>query len=191
MGKLKDKLRKKQLSIGSWMSLGDTSIAEIMAKAGFDWLVIDMEHSAISTEQCQELIRIVDLCGSSPLVRIGENNPLLIKRAMDAGAHGIIVPMVNSRKDAENAVSALKYPPSGTRGVGLSRAQGYGASFNKYKKWLEEESIIIVQIMIGFFILELKKKTPPLSDKLNRGKIDIKWGLIHFWMAFLWFKRID
>jgi len=52
-------------------------------------------------------------------------------------------------------------------------------------------SIIIVQIMIGFFILELKKKTPPLSDKLNRGKIDIKWGLIHFWMAFLWFKRID
>ena len=140
MGKLKDKLRKKQLSIGSWMSLGDTSIAEIMAKAGFDWLVIDMEHSAISTEQCQELIRIVDLCGSSPLVRIGENNPLLIKRAMDAGAHGIIVPMVNSRNDAENAVSALKYPPSGTRGVGLSRAQGYGTSFNKYKKWLEEQN---------------------------------------------------
>jgi len=128
------------------MSLGDPSIAEIMAKAGFDWLVIDMEHSAISTEQCQELIRIVDLCGSSPLVRIGENSPLLIKRAMDAGAHGIIVPSVNSREDAERAVSAVKYPPHGTRGVGLSRAQGYGESFNEYKKWLEEESIIIVQI---------------------------------------------
>src|SRR5574340_174113 len=146
MGKLKDKLRKKQLSIGSWMSLGDPAIAEIMAKAGFDWLVIDMEHSAISINQCQKLIRIVDLCGLSPLVRIGENNPLLIKRAMDAGAHGIIVPMVNSRKDAEKAVSAVKYPPRGTRGVGLSRAQGYGTSFNKYKKWLEEESIIIAQI---------------------------------------------
>lgn len=146
MNILKDKLRTKQLTIGSWMSLGYPAIAEIMAKAGFEWLVIDMEHSAISINQCQELIRIVDLCGSSPLVRIGENNPLLIKRAMDAGAHGIIVPMVNSRADAEKAVSALKYPPHGTRGVGLSRAQGYGTSFNKYKKWLEEESIVIAQI---------------------------------------------
>ncbi len=146
MGKLKDKLRNKQLTIGSWMSLGHSAIAEIMAKAGFEWLVTDMEHSAISHDQCQELIRIVDLCGISPIVRVGTNDALLIKRAMDAGAHGVIVPMVNSREDAEKVVSAVKYPPYGTRGVGLSRAQGYGTSFNAYKKWVEEESIIIVQI---------------------------------------------
>ena len=146
MGKLKDKLRNKQLTIGSWMSLGHPAIAEIMAKAGFDWLVIDMEHSAISDDQCQELIRVVDLCGISPIVRVGANDSLLIKRAMDAGAHGVIVPMVNSREDAEKIVSAVKYPTYGTRGVGLSRAQGYGTSFNAYKKWVEEESVIIVQI---------------------------------------------
>lgn len=146
MGKLKNKLRSKQLTIGSWMSLGNTSVAEIMAKAGFDWLVIDMEHSAISAYQCQELVRVVDLCGTAPFVRVGANDPLLIKRAMDAGAHGVIVPMVNTQEDAERAVSTVKYPPRGTRGVGLSRAQGYGASFNDYRKWLEEESIVIVQI---------------------------------------------
>ena len=146
MNILKDKLRTKQLTIGSWMSLGYPAIAEIMAKAGFEWLVIDMEHSAISVDQCQELVRIVDLCGISPLVRIGANDTLLIKRAMDAGSHGVIVPSVNSREDAERAVSAVKYPPHGTRGVGLSRAQGYGESFNEYKKWVEEESTIIVQI---------------------------------------------
>lgn len=146
MSKLKDRLRNKQLTVGSWISLGHPAIAEIMAKAGFDWLVIDMEHSAISIEQCQELIRVIDLCGVSPLVRVGANDALLIKRAMDAGACGVIVPMVNSPEEAEKAVSAVKYPPSGTRGVGLSRAQGYGVSFNKYKKWVEDESIVIVQI---------------------------------------------
>lgn len=143
---LKEQLRSKAITIGSWMSLGSAAIAEIMAKAGFDWLVIDMEHSATSTDKCEEVIRVIDLCGITPLVRTGANNPLLIKRAMDAGASGVIVPMVNSREDAEKAVSAVKYPPHGTRGVGLSRAQGYGSSFNEYKKWVEDESIVIVQI---------------------------------------------
>ena len=146
MNKLKDKLRSKQLTIGSWISIGHTAIAEIMAKAGFDWLVIDMEHSAIGIEQCQELIRVIDLCGVASLVRVGANDALLIKRVMDAGALGIIVPMVNSPEEAKKAVSAVKYPPHGARGVGLSRAQGYGISFNEYKKWVEEESVVIVQI---------------------------------------------
>jgi len=128
------------------MSLGSTAIAEIMSKTGFDWLVIDMEHSAIGNHQCQELIRIIDLCGIAPLVRVGANDSLLIKRAMDAGAHGVVVPMINSREDAEKAVSAVKYPPHGMRGVGLSRAQGYGTSFDEYKKWVEKESVVIVQI---------------------------------------------
>ena len=100
----------------------------------------------MSAVQCQELLRVIDLCRVSPLVRVGANDPLLIKRAMDAGAHGVIVPMVNSREDAQRAVKAVKYPPKGTRGVGLSRAQGYGASFHEYKKWLEAESVVIAQI---------------------------------------------
>lgn len=143
---LKEKLKKKKVTIGSWITIGHGSVAEIMAKAGFDWLTVDMEHSPITSDQCQDLIRIIDLCGISPLVRVGANDPLLIKQAMDSGAHGVIVPMVNTKEDAKKAVRAVQYPSSGARGVGLARAQGYGASFQKYKQWLRKESIVVVQI---------------------------------------------
>lgn len=143
---LKEKLQNKTLSIGSWITLGHPAIAEIMSQAGFEWLTIDMEHSAITLHQAQQLIQVIDLAGRVPLVRVGENNPLLIKRVMDAGAHGIIVPMVNSKDDAIKAVKAVQYPPKGTRGVGLARAQEYGFGFEKYKEWVKENSIVIVQI---------------------------------------------
>src|SRR6266516_1799372 len=123
---LKERLQSKTATIGSWLTFGNTSVAEIMAQAGFEWLTVDMEHTAITIEQAQELIRVIELCGVVPLVRVGENNPTYIKRVMDAGAHGVIVPMVNSRAAAEAAVSAVKYPPVGTRGVGLAWAQKYG-----------------------------------------------------------------
>lgn len=137
---------ENKVSLGSWITIGNTSIAEIMAKKGFDWLAIDMEHSAITLSEAQELIRVIELCGVSPLVRVGENNPILIKRVMDAGAHGVIVPMVNSKEDAVKAVNAVKYPPVGKRGVGLSRAQGYGLEFERYKEWVNDNSKTIVQI---------------------------------------------
>lgn len=143
---LKQLLRSGQKALGSWITLGHPAVAEIMARAGFDWLAIDLEHSVITIREAEELIRIVSLCGVVPLVRLTSNNPDLIKRVMDAGAHGVIVPMVNSRSDAERAVSAVYYPPVGKRGVGLARAQGYGCSFAEYKKWLDKEPIIIAQV---------------------------------------------
>jgi len=143
---LKKKFYSKKFSLGSWINFANTASAEIMAKAGFDWLAIDMEHSAITLSEAQELIRVIDLAGCIPLVRVGDNDPALIKRVMDAGAYGIIVPMVNSVSDAIKAVSAVKYPPMGTRGVGLARAQGYGLEFKKYKNWINENSIVIVQV---------------------------------------------
>jgi len=146
MKNLKERIANRELTIGSWITLGHTAIAEIMAKAGFDWLTIDMEHSAITLEQTQQLIQVIELSGCVPLVRVGINDSTIIKRVMDCGAHGVIVPMVNSAEDAERAVKAVKYPPHGTRGVGLARAQGYGASFEAYKDWLEKDSIVIVQI---------------------------------------------
>ena len=146
MDNLKSKLRNKELTIGSWITFSDPAIAEIMAKSGFDWLAVDMEHSGLSFGQAQEIIRIIDLCGVAPLVRVMENNADLIKRFMDAGAHGIIVPLVNSRNDAERAVNAVKYPPLGTRGVGLSRAQNYSLDLESYRKWNQESSIVIVQV---------------------------------------------
>jgi 2-dehydro-3-deoxyglucarate aldolase len=128
------------------LTFGDPAVAEIMAKAGFDWLALDMEHSGLSFEQAQEIIRTIDLCGIPPLVRVGENNANLIKRFMDIGAHGVIVPMVNSQIEAENAVKAVKYPPLGNRGVGLARAQSYSLDLESYRKWNQENSIVIVQI---------------------------------------------
>jgi len=143
---LKEKLKNRKLTIGSWITIGHTVVAEIMAKAGYDWLTVDMEHSAITLDIAQDLIRVIALCGVVPLVRVGENDPNLIKRVMDAGAHGVIVPMVNSKDDAEKAVASVQYPPTGFRGVGLARAQKYGTDFEGYKKWNERESIVIVQI---------------------------------------------
>ena len=143
---IKEKFRKQQVTIGSWITLAHPGIAEIMAKAGFDWLAVDMEHSVITIREAEELIRVIDLCGAVPLVRLSANDPVQIKRVMDAGAHGVIVPMVNSVAQAEQAVSAVRYPPQGRRGVGLARAQGYGSSFDKYLDWVNKESIVIVQV---------------------------------------------
>jgi len=143
---LKERMRKREFTVGSWITLAHTSIAEIMSQAGFDWLVVDMEHSAITIGEAQSLIQTIELSGVTPLVRVGKNDSCIIKRVMDSGAHGVIVPMVNSREDAERAVKSVKYPPVGFRGVGLARAQKYGAGFEQYKNWAEKESIVVVQI---------------------------------------------
>jgi len=146
MVNVKERLRRNEVTHGSWVTLGHSSIAEIMAKSGFDWLTVDMEHSAITLHQAQQLIQVIELCGVLPLVRVGENNPNLIKRVMDAGSHGVIVPMVNTKEDAKRAVDAVKYPPMGKRGIGLARAQGYGFEFDRYREWVNRESIVIAQI---------------------------------------------
>ncbi|MBI1202276.1 MAG: 2,4-dihydroxyhept-2-ene-1,7-dioic acid aldolase [Rhodopseudomonas sp.] len=143
---LKQKLRERQLTVGSWLSLSGLDSCEIMAKAGFEWLVIDMEHTAISSGRMVDLIRIIDLCGITPLVRVGANDPLLIKHAMDAGAQGIIVPMIRTAEEMAAAVSSAYYPPTGTRGVGLFRAQDYGRSFPEYRERAGRETVVIAQI---------------------------------------------
>ncbi len=143
---LKHKLLSGEKTIGSWLTMPSLAISELMAKVGFDWLTIDLEHSSLSIEQAAEMIRIIDLTGVSPLVRLTSNDGNQIKRVMDSGAHGIIVPMVNTKGDAEQAVSSVYYPPKGIRGVGLARAQDYGIGFHEYRDWLEENAIIIVQI---------------------------------------------
>ncbi len=135
-----------KISLGSWITIGHPSIAEVMADAGFDWLCIDLEHSVIDYAEAQQLIMAIQGRGLKAFVRVGENNTRIIKRILDAGADGIIVPSVNSKDEAKKAVNAIKYPPLGTRGVGLARAQGYGFSFDKYKKEIAKNIKLIVQI---------------------------------------------
>jgi 2-dehydro-3-deoxyglucarate aldolase len=144
---LKDQLSRNELTIGSWITLAHSAVAELMAKAGgFDWLVIDMEHSAIELRDAQELMQGIDLGGIAPLVRLTSNDENQIKRVLDAGAHGVVVPFINSAEDAARAVRSVYYPPVGIRGTGLARAQGYGATFPAYKEWLDKNGVVIVMI---------------------------------------------
>lgn len=140
------KLASNEVTIGSWITLAHPGIAEIMARAGFDWLTVDLEHSVITVKEAEELIRVVRLCNVPALVRLTSNDANQVKRVMDAGATGVIVPMVNTRADAERAVASLYYPPRGERGTGLARAQGYGSAFADYRAWLEREAVVIVMV---------------------------------------------
>lgn len=143
---LKSKLSQGELTIGSWITLGHPAIAEIMAAAGFDWLVLDMEHSVLELSEVQTLIQVLDGQQCPAIVRLTSNHPDQIKRVMDAGATGVMVPMVKSAADAKAAVQAVYYPPRGQRGVGLARAQGYGARFQQYRGWLEDNAVIVAMI---------------------------------------------
>ena len=143
---LKNKLKNNRLTIGSWIMMNDSMSVEIMALAGFEWLVIDIEHTSIDLKTTKTLITTVHTSNLKALVRVSKNEEVVIKKVLDMGADGIIVPMVNSQEDAEKAVGYAKYPPAGRRGVGLYRASGYGTKFEAYKKWVDEELIIIAQI---------------------------------------------
>ncbi len=126
--------------------MSDPIVVEIMTKAGFDWLAVDMEHSALTLEQVQNHVRTIESAGLPALVRVGENDGNLIKRVMDTGASGVIVPMVNTKQEAQKAVQSVRYPLKGTRGVGLGRATDYGFNFPAYKDWANQKSVVIVQI---------------------------------------------
>lgn len=163
--KLKNKLKNNELTIGSWITIGHSSIIEIMATAGFDWLVIDLEHSSISISKTQELIATIKANGMIALVRVYDNDKVIIKRVMDAGADGIVVPQINSYKDAKKVINSVHYPPTGSRGVGLSRAQNYGLGFDSYKDWLKNNSIIIAQI-------EHKEAVENIEEIISLDSID-------------------
>jgi len=145
---LKKKLLNNELTIGSWITIGHPSVVEVLSSVGFDWLTIDLEHTTIDLSTTQTLISTIQANNMSALVRVSKNDEVYIKRVLDAGADGIIVPMVNNKEDAKKAVEYVKYPPVGKRGVGLYRAQHYGLNngFEEYKKWLDEYVVIIAQI---------------------------------------------
>jgi 2-keto-3-deoxy-L-rhamnonate aldolase RhmA len=134
------------MSIGSWITINSPQVAEVMADAGFDWLCIDMEHSPSDFFEVQQMMVAIQAKGVKVFVRVGANDPLIIKRVLDSGADGIIVPSVNSKAEAQKAIQAMKYPPVGTRGVGLARAQGYGFDFENYRDLKAPSILLIVQI---------------------------------------------
>ena len=136
----------KKINIGSWITTFNPSAVHLMASIGFKWLCVDMEHSTITFDQMSTLISTIENNESIPFVRVGSNEKLHIKKALDAGAKGLIVPMINSVKDAKNAIDSTYYYPRGRRGVGLSRASNFGYNFEKYVKNESKKIQLILQI---------------------------------------------
>ena len=139
-------LRKKRPLLGAWIQIGHPAVAEILAGAGFDWICVDLEHGAIGIESLAEIFRVVAAFDCMPVVRVPANDPVWIHRSLDAGARGIIVPMVNTAAEAEAAVREAKYPPRGKRGYGYARANVYGARFDACARRANRELAVIVQI---------------------------------------------
>jgi 2-keto-3-deoxy-L-rhamnonate aldolase RhmA len=144
----KRRLNEKGNLLGMQCFTGSPAIVEMLGQAGYDWVSLDMEHTPWDFAHIEHLIRAANASGICPLVRVAENDPLFILRALDAGAAGIIVPHVSSRADLERAVSAALYPPHGTRGAcGGIRATGYGI-----EKWTDyiartKEELVVVPLI--------------------------------------------
>ncbi len=142
--KVKRQLTAGEPSIGTWLSLGSPLAAEQLGQAGFDWLNIDQEHAGIDATLTQQLLQAISIGDAVPMVRVPWNGPDWIKRALDSGAYGVVVPMVNSRAEAEQAVQACKYPPQGSRSVGGVRPRLYGGP--DYVQHANDEILVVIQI---------------------------------------------
>jgi 4-hydroxy-2-oxoheptanedioate aldolase len=143
---VKRALREGKPSLGAWLSLGNIPAARFLARAGFSWLTIDMEHTHVGWETTANMIAAIADAGCTALVRVPANRHDHIKRALDNGAHGLVVPMVNSRAEALAAVAATKYPPAGTRSVGGSvHALNFQTTAADYYAHANDEIIVALQ----------------------------------------------
>lgn len=143
---VKQALREGRPVVGTWLSLGSVTAARFLARSGFDYLTVDIEHSLVSWETAAHLFAAIADAGCTALARVPANKHDHIKRALDNGAHGIIVPMVNNRAEALDAVAAAKYPPVGTRSVGGSvHALNFDATPAEYYARANDEVVVILQ----------------------------------------------
>src|SRR5216683_741184 len=143
---VKRSLNAGQPSVGTWLSLGSITAARFLARSGFAWLTVDIEHSLVDWETATHMFGAIADAGCTALARVPSNRHDHIKRVLDTGAHGIVVPMVNSRAEAEAAVSAALYPPAGTRSVGGSvHALNFGTTSQDYFAHANEEVLIVLQ----------------------------------------------
>lgn len=144
--RLKQKLKSGQPTFGAWLVFSDPFAAEIMTGCGFDWLLIDAEHSPFTLDSLLPVLMAFNGLETVPLVRVPWNDRGLIKQMLDLGAEGILVPMVNSAEEARQAVAACKYPPAGIRGFGPRRASGYARTSKAYIQTANESLLVLVQI---------------------------------------------
>lgn len=139
-------------SIGSWMQIPHASVAEIMGQAGYDWVAVDLEHGAIAAHQLPDLFRALELGGTLPLARLAQGHSQDCKQALDAGAGGVIVPMIESAEQLIAVRNSCRWPPAGIRGVGFSRANLFGKHFDAYRE--EAQAPLLVAMIENFRAVE-------------------------------------
>jgi len=144
--KVLQKISDGKYSLGGWVISNSITSAEIMAQAGFEWVCIDAEHSPVSKETASNMFRVIERYGAEPFVRVSLNDEVEIKKFMDMGARGIIVPMIKSYQEVEKAISYIKYPPLGSRSYALSRCTGYGDLSTEYFENANNEVFIAIMI---------------------------------------------
>jgi 2-keto-3-deoxy-L-rhamnonate aldolase RhmA len=137
-----DRLRRRELLLGTIVTLPAPAVAEVLSAGGLDWLFVDTEHAALDALAAQSLLQAARVpC----IVRVPDGHEATLKKALDTGATGVVVPLVNTAQAAKAIVSFCKYPPRGVRGVGLVRAQGYGFDFQRYFAGANDETVVVVQ----------------------------------------------
>ncbi|MCB9497580.1 MAG: 2,4-dihydroxyhept-2-ene-1,7-dioic acid aldolase [Fibrobacteria bacterium] len=144
--RLKRDLAAGKVCLGSTITMNSSTVAEILSHVGLDWIWLEMEHSSLGENEVLGMLQATNGSSTSTVVRVAWNDKTLIKRALDLGPDGIIVPLVNSRQEAEEAVRAMKYPPLGERGAGLGRAQAYGLAMGEYLGNANDEVVLIPMI---------------------------------------------
>ncbi|MDH5637319.1 MAG: aldolase/citrate lyase family protein [Nitrospinota bacterium] len=146
MNRMKAHLAAGKVCIGATITMNSPVVAELFSHLGFDWLWFETEHSSLSVAEVQAMLQTTNGAHITTIVRVPWNDKTLIKRMLDTGPDGIIIPLVNSAEEAEAAVRAMKYPPWGERGAGLSRAQCYGLHMPEYMKTANDEVLTILMI---------------------------------------------
>ena len=145
---IKEKLRAGEAAVGVFCNLPSPAAAEMLGIAGFDFIIIDAEHSPVDMDTCEHMVRAADAAGMAAMVRVALNLPQNILRYLDTGVAGVQIPMVNTREEAEMVVAATKYPPLGRRGLAAHRATRYGMNIDlaEYVRTANEETLVVVQI---------------------------------------------
>lgn len=179
--RVKRMLKARKKSAGAWAQLCSPTAAEILCRAGFDWLLIDMEHAPGDMQTLVAQLQAMGSSGVVPLVRAPWNDLVWIKRILDAGAYGVMIPYVNTREQAIAAVQACKYPPVGIRGIaGSPRAAGFGRDIAGYLKRANDEILVILQVETPQAIQNLEEigKVPGV-DALFIGPMDLAASMGH------------
>lgn len=168
--------RDGKQTIGAWLSAPDQHTTEVMTHVGFDWLCVDMQHGMIGVESAMNMLRAISVADTTPFVRVPWNEPWIIMKMLDAGAYGIVVPLVNNKEEAERAVWAAKYPPAGGRSSGPARATLYAGP--DYQVHANDEIAVVVMIETPEGIANLDEILDvPGVDAAYVGPSDLAYAL--------------